>query len=63
MGVQRAVTAHILPHTFLMYNQRIMTSQALNPRPTEQCVAQMVERVLWEHEVAGSIPVTLTTRY
>jgi hypothetical protein len=43
-----------------MYNPPIMKSQAINPRPTEQCVAQMVERVLWEHEVAGSIPVTLT---
>jgi hypothetical protein len=26
----------------------------------QQCVAQLVERVLWEHDVEGSNPFTLT---
>lgn len=47
-----------------VYTSPIMKSQAINPRPTKLCVAQLVERVLWEHEAAGSIPVTQTnSRY
>lgn len=52
------------PETQTAINNKFntMNKAPQNPRPNEQCVAQMGERVIWDHEAASSILATLTNK-